>query len=144
MKKVALVAALAASVAGAQPGLAAGACMSGNAAEAEAAIRYLTDLMAVSTVCQDTVYAQFRLRNKDAIVAYQKTLIAHFHGNAAFDHWNTALANQAAQKDAGKLASQVCQQNAELLRQASALDSRGFRAYAAAQAASNPQAKCGK
>jgi hypothetical protein len=134
MKRVALIAVLAVAIAGAQPGRAAAACAAGSAAEAEAAIRYVTDLMVISSVCQDTVYAQFRLRNKDAIIAYQKALIAHFHGNAAFDHWNTVLANQAAQKQAGMQASVVCQQAATLQQQANALDSKGFRAVAAAQA----------
>jgi hypothetical protein len=145
MNRLALIAALSSAVAAAAPtGPAAAACAASTAAEAEAGIRYVTDLMVISSVCQDTVYAEFRLRNKDAIVAYQKALIAHFHGNAAFDRWNTALANQAAQRDAGKLASEVCQRSAPMQQQARALDSKGFRAYAAAQAANNPQAKCGK
>ncbi len=95
-----LIAALVAAVA-AQPGWAASKCASRSEGEAEAAIRYVTDLMVVSSVCQDTVYAEFRLRNQAQIVAYQKALMAHFHGAAGFDRWNTALANQAAQKQNG-------------------------------------------
>src|SRR6266851_8352409 len=124
MKKVVLIAALVAAVA--QPGWAAGkaksSCLSPTAIEAEEGIRYVTDLMIVSSVCQDTIYAEFRLRNKDAITGYQKALIAHFRGAAGFDRWNTALANQAAQKQSGNL--QLCEQSAPLLKQASALDAK--------------------
>jgi hypothetical protein len=146
MKKIVLIAALVAASA-AQPGWAAekakSSCYSPSASEADAAIRYMTDLMIVSSVCQDTIYAEFRLRNKDAIIGYQKALIAHFHGNAGFDRWHTALSNQAAQKQGGNLL--LCQQSAALLKQASALDLKGFRAHAAAQAAANTQiVKCGK
>lgn len=146
MKKVVLLAALVAALA-LQPALAAkkaaSSCYSPSAAEADAALRYMNDLMIVSSVCQDTVYAEFRLRNRDAIVGYQKALMAHFHGAAGFDHWNTALANQAAQKQSGNL--QLCQQSVALMKQASALDPSSFHALAAAQAAADTQvAKCGK
>jgi hypothetical protein len=145
MKRIALIAVLIAAWA-AQPGWAAGkasSCMSPSALEADAAIRYVTDLMIVSSVCQDTVYAEFRLRNKDAITGYQRALIAHYHGAAGFDRWNTALANQAAQKQSGN--QLICQQSVALQQQARALDPKGFHAFAAAQAAANTQAvKCGK
>ena len=123
-----------------------GDCYTQSAIEAEQAIRFLTDVMVVSTTCQDTVYAEFRLRNRDPILAYQKAMIAHFHGNPGFDRWNTTLANQAAQKRAGTPSVQVCQQAADLLKQAGALDPPKFRAFAAAQAAAaGPQyPKCGK
>jgi hypothetical protein len=147
MKRLVLIAALCAAAAQ-QPGWAAGKtdCYSPSAIEAEQAIRFLTDVMVVSSTCQDTVYAEFRLRNRDPILAYQKAMIAHFHGAPAFDRWNTSLANQAASKRAGVLSVQVCQQAADLLKQASALDPPKFRAFAAAQAAAaGPQyPKCGK
>jgi hypothetical protein len=142
MKKWVVLAVLAAwSV---QPGWAAekaaakkSSCPPVSTREAEQAIRFMTDLMIVSSVCQDTVYAEFRLRNRDAIIGYQKAMIKHLHGNAAFDRWNTALANQAAQKQAGN--QQLCNQSVSLLQQAKVLDPQGFRAYAAAQAAAaNP------
>ena len=141
MRGMAIIAALLA-VAAAQPGWTAekakprtaAACAPEAAQEAEQAIRYLTDLMVISSTCQNTVYAEFRLRNRDAIVGYQKALIARFHGAAGFDHWNTALANQIAQRHAGVLT--LCQDSAPLLKQATTLDLNGFRAYAAAQAAS--------
>src|ERR1700687_1305546 len=118
MNKIFLVAALIAASA-VQPGWAAdkakSKCSPANAAEAEAAIRFMTDVMVIRSVCQDTHYAQFRLRNKDAIMAYQKVLIAHLHGAPAFDRWNTSLANQSSQKQAG-LAAQLCQQSAARLK----------------------------
>ena len=146
MKKIVMVAALLAAAA-AQPAWAASkaknSCVAPSAIEAEAALRYMNDLMIVSSVCQDTVYAEFRLRNKDAIVGYQKALMTRFHGAAGFDRWNTALANQAAQKQSGNL--QLCQQAVPLLKQASALDTKGFRAFAATQAAADTQtSKCAK
>src|SRR5580693_4529252 len=146
MKKLVLIAALIA-LSAVQPGWAAGkeksSCVSPSAVEAEQAIRYVTDLMVVSSVCQDTVYAEFRLRNRDVIVGYQKALISRFHGNAGFDRWNTSLANAAASKQGGN--QQLCQQSVALMKQASALDPKGFRAYAVAQAAADTQTpKCAK
>jgi hypothetical protein len=146
MKKLTLIAALVAAWA-IQPGWAAekakSSCVSPSAIEAEQAIRYVTDLMVVSSVCQDTVYAEFRLRNRDVIVGYQKALITRFHGNAGFDRWNTSLANQAAQKQGGN--QQICQQSVSLLKQASSLDPKGFRAFAASQAAADTVTpKCAK
>ena len=123
-----------------------GECYTQSAIEAEQAIRFLTDVMIISTTCQDTVYAEFRLRNRDAILAYQKAMISHFHGTPGFDRWNTIIANEAAQKRAGQPSTIVCQQAADLLRQAGALDPPKFRAFAAAQAAAAaPQyPKCGR
>ena len=121
-------------------------CYTQSAIEAEQAIRFLTDVMVISSTCQDTVYAEFRLRNRDAILAYQKAMIAHFHRAPAFDRWNTSIANQASPKHAGQPSVLVCQQAADLLKQASVLDPPKFRAFAAAQAtAAGPQyPQCGK
>jgi hypothetical protein len=123
-----------------------GDCYTQSAIEAEQAIRFLTDVMIVSTTCQDTVYAEFRLRNRDPILAYQKAMIAHFHGTPGFDRWNTVIANEAAQKRAGQPSTIVCQQAADLMRQASALDPPKFRAFAASQAAAAAPSypRCGK
>src|ERR1700694_5674580 len=140
MKRLVLIAALCVAAA-LQPGWAADkaraaktSCYSPSAIEAEQAIRFLTDVMVISSTCQDTVYAEFRLRNRDPILAYQKAMIAHFHGAPAFDSWNTSLANQAARKQAGMPTAQICQTAAELLIKAKALDPKGFRQYAANQA----------
>lgn len=147
MKRVGAVAALAATMALiAQPGLAArkhaaGGCTAG-AAEAEAAIRYITDLMVASSACKNTTYQEFALRNRTAIIAYQNTMIAHLRSKAAFDRWDTSLANQASMREATVPPAQFCQQSEPLMKHASALDVPGFRAYAAAQAASTQPTKC--
>jgi len=146
MKTAVMIAALIAAAA-LQPGMAAekkaaekkpahSACPSAAAAEAEQGIRFMTDVMVVSSACQDTVYAEFRLRNQEAIRAYQKTMIAHFHGNKGFDTWNTTLANQASQKHTGLPTAEICQKDAELLKTAQGLDPAGFRHYAQTQVAS--------
>ena len=148
MKKLAMTAALVGGLMMAQPGWGADAnspCYSQTAIEAEQAIRYITDVMVASSACQNTTYAEFRLRNRDAIVAYQHALISHFRGESAFDRWNTALANIAAQKQATVNLGVFCQQAETLMKQAKALDPAGFRAYAASQAAAAgaQYAKCG-
>ena len=151
MKRLVLIAALCAAAAQ-QPGWAAGKaktdCYSPSAIEAEQAIRFLTDVMVVSSTCQDTVYAEFRLRNRDPILAYQKAMIAHFHGNAGYDRWDTMLANEASMKQAGKSSPQSCQEAAELIKTATAMDDKAFRAYAASQAATAAATgrypKCGR
>jgi hypothetical protein len=148
MKKLAMTGALVGALFAAQPGWGADAsspCYSQTAIEAEQAIRYITDVMIASTACQNSTYAEFRLRNRDAIVAYQKALISHFHGEPAFDRWNTALANFAAQKQATVNPGVFCQQSETLMKHAKALDSTAFRAYAASQAAASgaQYAKCG-
>lgn len=143
-----MTAALVGGLLAAQPGWGADTrspCYSQSVIEAEQAIRYITDVMLASTACQNTTYAEFRLRNKDAIIAYQKAMISHFRGEAAFDRWNTALANIAAQKQANANLGVFCQQAETLMKQAKALDPAAFRAYAASQAAATgaQYAKCG-
>jgi len=154
MKRVILVAALLAATALATPPgwaarkspAAAGQCGAQRSVEAEQAIRYMTDLMVASSACRNTTYAEFALRNRLVIIDYQKAMIGRLHGKAAFDRWNTSLANQAAMKEAVVPIAQFCQQAEPLMKQASALDTKGFRAFAAAQAAgaSGQAAKCGK
>jgi lipid A disaccharide synthetase len=148
MKKWGMTAALIGGLLAATPGWGADArspCYTQSAIEAEQAIRYITDVMVASSACQNTTYAEFRLRNRDAIVAYQNALISHFHGAPAFDKWNTALANIAAQKQATANLGVFCQQADALMKHAKALDPSAFRAYAAAQAAAAgaQYAKCG-
>lgn len=148
MKKLGVIVALAGGVMALQAGWSADAraqCYSQAAIEAEQAIRYITDVMVASSACQTTDYAEFRLRNKDAIIAYQKAMISHFRGEAAFDRWNTALANVAAQKQANVNLGVFCQQSETLMKHAKGLDPSAFRAYAASQAASNgaQYTKCG-
>ncbi|MBV9862248.1 MAG: hypothetical protein JO267_08885 [Alphaproteobacteria bacterium] len=152
MKTVVMVAALLAvfalqPVSAAEKRAASGkSCYTPAAIEAEQAIRFMTDVMIVSSECQDTIYAQFRLRNKDAIIEYQKAMIAHFHSKDAFDSWNTSLANEASRQQAGKPSAQICQQAAELMKQASRLDAKALHEYAAAKAAASGASytRCGK
>ena len=143
MKKIVLVAALLAAVA-AQPVWAAkktvNRCPPASALEAEQGLRFMNDLMIVSSMCKDTVYNEFELRNRELIIRYQKDMIARLHGKPAYDRWTTSLANQAAQLQGGN--QQVCQQQAPLLQQAKAMDSQRFRAYAAAKAGSATPADC--
>jgi len=148
MKKIALVVALVAAAVAAQPGLAAekatarSSCPPQSAREAEQGLRYMTQLGIASNTCSSMgVYADFRVRNHDAIVAYQHAMIAHLHGNAAFDRWNTSLANQLAQHQQNVTPEQFCQQSMPMLEQAKTMDAARFRAYIASQAAS---ASCGR
>jgi len=147
MKRLALAAALGA-MALQQPAVAAvrGACYTPAAMEADQALRYMTDLMVVSTACQDQVYVKFRLRNQDAIRDYQHTMIRHFHGTSRFDDWDTRLANELALKRNVLPTPQMCQQAAGMLARAGTLDTAGFRAVAAGMAAqaTSMYHKCGR
>jgi len=147
MKKLALAAAfvVAAQLGWAASGKAA-SCYSQAAVEAEQAIRYMTELMVISSACQNTTYAEFRLRNRDAIVAYQKSMVTHFRGAPAFDKWNTVIANEAAQRQGNTALGTFCQQAEATLKQAATLDLQAFRAFAAqkAAAAGTQYPKCGK
>lgn len=122
------------------------ACYSPAAMEADQAIRYLTDLMVVSSACQNTVYVEFRARNQAAIRDYQHVMIQHYHGTKGFDDWNTVIANEFSMKSAGEPTAQLCQQRAPMFAKASALDLAGFRAFAAglATAATAQYHKCGR
>jgi hypothetical protein len=115
-------------------GAAGGSCYTQAAMEAEQGVRFLIDVMVASTACRDQTYGLFQQRNKATVLSYQKTMISHFRGNAAYDRWDTALANDAALKQAGKSAPQACQESAELLKKAAAMDDKAFRAYSASQA----------
>jgi hypothetical protein len=97
--------------------------------------------MVVSSACRDPVYGEFRARNKNAIIAYQKEMIAHFrragfrNAQGKFDAWNTSLANEISLKQGAMPTVQVCQQAAQMLKLASTLDSKGFHDYAVAHIA---------
>jgi hypothetical protein len=114
--------------------IAADSCYTTSALEAEQGMRFLINLMVASTACHDQTYGLFQQRNQETVLSYQRTLISHFHGNAAYDRWDTALANTAAMRDAGKSAPQACQEEADVLKKAAAMDNAGFRAYAASLA----------
>jgi hypothetical protein len=112
-------------------GAADGRCYTAAAIEAEQAYHFIVDLMVASTACRDQTYGLFQQRNQAAIRSYQKTMITQLHGNAAFDAWDTSLANTASMKQAGKSTAQACQESADIIKTAAALDDKGFRALAA-------------
>ncbi len=125
-------------------------CYSPGDIEAEQAVLFQTNLMVISSACRDTVYGEFRQRNKDAIVRYQNAMIDHFrrtgarNPKSAFDAWQTSLANEAARKQAVVPTAQFCQQSADMLKLASTLDTKGFRDYAVTHAANGTHPSCSK
>ena len=117
-------------------------CYSAADVEAEQAILFQTNVMVISSACKDTVYGEFRARNKDAIIHYQKAMIDHFHragsrnAQSDFDRWNTSLANEISLKQGTLPMAQICQQAAETLKLASTLDAKGLHDYAVGKATS--------
>jgi hypothetical protein len=125
-------------------------CYSAADIEAEQAIQFQTDLMVISSACRDTVYGEFRARNKDAIIRYQNAMIDHFRRSgarnpkSAYDSWQTSLANEAARKQAVVSTTQFCQQATEKLKLASTLDAKAFREYVVAHAVDGTHPRCAK
>ena len=115
-------------------------CYSAADVEAEQAILFQTNLMVISSACKDTVYGEFRARNSDAIIRYQKAMIDHFrragsrNAQSDFDRWNTSLANEISLKQGALPMAQVCQQASEVMKLASTLDEKGLHDYAVAHA----------
>lgn len=142
MKKVVMAAAVCLAASLQSASAADGSCYSAMDQEAEQAIVFQTNLMVVSSACRDEVYGLFRARNKDAIIRYQHIMINHFRregfrdAQGRFNSWNTSLANEIALKQGATPTAVVCQQAAQLLRMASALDAKGLHDYAVTQAAS--------
>jgi hypothetical protein len=149
MKTVALATALAAavSIATAHGGE---ICFSPADSEAEQAVLFETNLMVISSACRDTVYGEFRARNKDAIIRYQNAMIEHFrhtgahNPKSAYDTWQTSLANELSQKQAMTPTAQFCQQSAELLKLASTLDAKGFHDYAVTHPIDGAHPRCAR
>ena len=150
MKKAILTAALIAAASITTAGAADRNCYSPGDIEAEQALLFQTNLMVISSACRDTVYGEFRARNKDAIVRYQNAMIDHFwrtgarNPKSAFDAWQTSLANEAARKQAVIPTGQFCQQSAEMLKLASTLDGKAFHDYAVAHAVDGVHPHCGR
>src|SRR5919108_678985 len=148
MRKAVLAAALVAAAALGTAPAADRNCYSAADIEAEQAIQFQTDLMVISSACRDTVYGEFRARNKDAIIRYQNAMIDHFrrtgarNPKSAFDAWQTTLANEAARKQAIVPTVQVCQQAAETLKLASTFDAKAFHDYAVAHAVNDTHPRC--
>jgi len=142
MRKIVLASTLLAAVSSQSVSAADRQCYSPADVEAEQAILFQTNLMVISSACKDTVYGEFRARNKDAIIHYQKAMIDHFrragsrNAQSDFDRWNTSLANEISLKQGTLPMTQVCQQAAEMLKLASTLDAKGLHDYAVAKATS--------
>jgi hypothetical protein len=140
MKKVVLAAALFAAASFQGASAADKQCYSAADVEAEQAILFQTNVMVISSACKDTVYGEFRARNKEAIIRYQKAMIDHFrragsrNAQSEFDRWNTSLANEISLKQGALPMAQVCQQAGEMLKLASTLDEKGLHDYAVAHA----------
>lgn len=150
MRKLVLAAGLVAAASLQAASAADRSCYSASDTEAEQAILFQTNLMVVSSACRNTVYGEFRNRNKDAIIRYQKAMIDHFrragarNAQSEFDRWNTSLANEISLKQGSIPTAQVCQQAVDLLKMASTLDTKGLHDYAVAQAAVATHPKCGR
>src|SRR5690242_12751786 len=150
MKKVLLAAALVAAASFTAASAADRNCFSAADIEAEQALQFQTDLMVISSACRDTVYGEFRARNKDVIIRYQNAMIDHFrrtgarNPKSAYDSWQTGLANEAARKQALVSTSQFCQQATEMLKLASTLDAKGFRDYVVAHSVDGTHQRCTK
>lgn len=150
MKKVVLAAAIVAAASFTTASAADRNCFSAADIEAEQAILFQTDLMVISSACRDTVYGEFRARNKDAILHYQNTMIDHFrrtgarNPKSAYDAWQTSVANEAARKQAVVPTGQFCQQSTDMLKLASTLDGKKFREYVVAHAVNGTHPRCGK
>src|SRR5215470_19818442 len=127
-------------------------CYSPADVEAEQGLLFQTNLMVISSACKDTVYGEFRARNKDAIIRYQKAMIDHFrragsrNAQSEFDRWNTSLANEISLQQGALPMAQVCQQAAEMLKLASTFDAKGLHDYAVAKAtsAADTHPRCAK
>jgi len=150
MKKLMLGAALLAAASVVTASAADRNCYSPGDIEAEQALVFQTNLMVISSACRNTVYGEFRARNKDAIIRYQNAMIDHFrrtgarNPKSAFDTWQTSLANEAARKQAVIPTGQFCQQSTDLLKLAGTLDNKGFRDYAVAHAVDGTHPRCAR
>jgi hypothetical protein len=150
MKKVVLAAALVAAASFTAASAADRNCFSPSDIEAEQAIQFQTDLMVISSACRDTVYGEFRARNKDEIIRYQNAMIDHFrrtgarNPKSAYDSWQTSLANEAARKQALVSTSQFCHEATEKLKLASTLDPKAYREYVVAHAVNGTHQRCPK
>jgi hypothetical protein len=152
MRKIVLAAALFAAASAQGVSAADRQCYSAADIEAEQAILFQTNLMVISSACKDTVYGEFRARNSDAIIRYQKAMIDHFrragsrNAQSDFDRWNTSLANEISLKQGTLPMAQICGQAAEMLKLASTLDAKGLHDYAVTKAtsAADSHPRCAK
>jgi hypothetical protein len=150
MKKLVMAVAVLAAASAVTASAADRNCYSPGDIEAEQALLFQTNLMVISSACRNTIYGEFRLRNKDAILRYQNAMIDHFrrtgarNPKSAFDAWETSLANEAARKQAIIPTGQFCEQSAEMLKLASTLDVKGFHDYVVAHPVDGVHPQCGR
>lgn len=122
---------------------AAATCFQSADVEADQAIRYENELMVLSDTCGDDTYREFTLRNRNAIIDYQKQMMNYFHRTgarspqAALDTFLTRIANEEALRAAHELAPTVCSHAVTFLAEAKSLNMQEFRHRAAALAAAN-------
>ena len=142
MRKIVFAAALFAAASSQGVSAADRQCYSATDIEAEQAILFQTNVMVISSACKNTVYGEFRARNSDAIIRYQKAMIDHFrragsrNAQSDFDRWNTSLANEISLKQGTLPMAQICQEAAEMLKMASTFDAKSLHDYAVAKATS--------
>jgi len=125
------------------PAIAAVACFQSADMEADQAIRYENELMVLSDTCGDDTYRDFTLRNRVAIIGYQKQMMNYFRRTgarrpqAALDSFLTQIANEEALRAARQPAQTVCNRAVTFLTEAKALGEREFRSRVAALATEN-------
>jgi hypothetical protein len=116
-------------------------CLRPAEAEAEQAIRFQTELMVVSETCHEQTYPHFLHRNRTALAEYQKRMIERYRRTgaarpkASLDTYMTRLANETALRVSNEPVEALCQEQADFLATANALDAKKFRRYIAKQAA---------
>ena len=106
-------------------------CITAADSEAAHAILLQSTLTVLSSSCnEDVMYGEFKVHNKDALVAYQHQLIAHM-GERQFETWFTHVTNQASIQHAGLPSPATCLQTVAQLK----LDPAGLHSYLVAHAA---------
>jgi hypothetical protein len=141
-RRVAAAAAFVLALHLAGPAMAA-ACFNAADVEAEQALRYENELMVLSDTCGGDSYRDFTLRNRTAIIAYQRQLMDHFRRTgarspqAALDSFQTKIANEEALRAADESAPTLCGRMVAFLEQGRTLDQQQFRRHAAMLATEN-------
>lgn len=111
--------------------------------EAEQAIRYQTELMVISDTCGSDSYRDFTIRNREAIIFYQKQLMDRFRRagarspRASLDSYLTEMANQRSLAAGREQTQAVCGRSAALLAEAKKLSGEQLRRHIATLAAEN-------
>jgi hypothetical protein len=109
-------------------------CYRKNEAVAEQGIRYVTEVMVMSDTCRNETYDRFALRNRDAIVGFQKTMMERFRragggAQAKLDTFMTHIANESALRTGAQDIGQVCAVAVQFLATADQLAGEEFKHY---------------